>query len=138
MQKQVQITSTLAPNLAQYIIVQEHSSISRLVALSALHVQVVHSFRSWSLQVCPVTACIPACINLFSIPFFRTMWPRNLIFLSAILFLNIKTDLILSNTNLFVFLSTHSRHYYYYTAFLSHYCSHESSNSKAHAHINKN
>ena len=46
MQKHVQITSTLAPNLAQYIIVQEHSSISRLVAL---HVQLVHSFRSWSL-----------------------------------------------------------------------------------------
>ena len=63
----------------------------------------VHSFKSWNQTVVglPLLRLPPTfpCINLFSIQFFRTMWPKNLIFLSAILFLNIKTDPIFSNTH---------------------------------------
>ena len=43
------------------------------------------------LLVCPFSACLGTifpCISLFSIPLFRSMWPKNLIFLSDILFLN--------------------------------------------------
>ena len=61
------------------------------------------------LQVCPFAGCLlsfPASIFLH-IVFFRTMWPNNFISLSAILFVNIKTDPILSNNHLFVLLSTH-------------------------------
>ena len=58
----------------------------------------VHSFKSWNqviagLPLLRLPSIFP-CISLFSVPFFRTMWPKNLIFLSDILFLNIKTDSI--------------------------------------------
>ena len=45
----------------------------------------VHSFKSWNQVVAGLPLlCLPSifpCISLFSIPFFRTMWPKNLIFL---------------------------------------------------------
>ena len=73
----------------------------------------VQSFKSWNHVfaglVCPFAGCLlsfPASIFLH-IVFFRTMWPNNFISLSGILFVNIKTDPILSNTHLFVLLSTH-------------------------------
>ena len=62
-----------------------------------------HSLKSWNQVVAglplPRLPSIFPCISLFSIPFFRTMWPNNHIFLSAILFLNIKTDSIFFNTH---------------------------------------